>query len=75
MSDEKKVEEEKGKDWFDTGYDGLDDAMKKERARWQPRFWLKEGEKRKIIFLDDEPLCFYEHHLKINGQWVIILPV
>jgi len=59
----------KGKDWFDTGYNGLDEAMDKEKGKFQPRFWLKEGEKRMIVFLESEPLCFYEHHLYANGSW------
>ena len=33
------------------------------------RFFLNPGEKRRIIMLDDEDFCIWEHHLKINGKW------
>lgn len=57
------------------GY-GLLDTIKKEveAARagqgFKPwRFFLKKGETRSIIVLEDNPPIIKEHNLKINGKW------
>ncbi len=65
--------------WFNQGFGGV---QKEERRRAQAsnrvsRWWVKPGTDEKpseaeIIFLDDEPFCYYEHNPKltreINGQ-------
>jgi len=56
--------------WLKIGYDGID-AEKERIARLSGpnRFWMKEGTKREIVLIDDEPACVYEHSPKINGSW------
>ena len=58
------------KSWFTTGYDGID-AEKERIARLSGpnRFWMKEGTKREIVFIDDYPTCIFEHNPKLNGTW------
>ncbi len=58
------------KSWFTTGYEGID-AEKERIARLQGpnRFWMKEGTRRSVVFIDDEPTCLYEHNPKLNGTW------
>jgi len=58
--------------WYQKG----STAESRERARKEARsnrkigrFFLKGKETRRIIMLDDQEFCIWEHHLKINGQW------
>jgi len=56
--------------WYSNGYEG----MKKEeeraaQANGPQRFWVKPGDTKHIIFVDDEPFTLYEHNPKINGDW------
>lgn len=46
-------------------------AQKEQQARRTPRFWLKKGAgfAKHIMFVDDKPFGYYEHELKLNGQW------
>lgn len=67
-------------DWFGSGFDALDD-MEEERAKsggsggdfdkTPRRYWMRDGEKRRIMFLDDNPFCFWEHNTKnpVTGKW------
>ena len=64
------------KGWFKQGWaDALKEKAKVEaiaqmrRERSAPRFFMKQGEKAKILFLDDEPFSVYEHRIEINGRW------
>lgn len=58
------------KSWYDTGYGGIDKEKERiARLSGPNRFWMKEGTKREIVFIDDEPLCLYEHNPKMNGKW------
>ena len=52
--------------WFSTGYDAEHfpkrDRAKDETRDYVPfRFWLKVGEERRIMFVDDNPFNFIEH--------------
>jgi len=59
------------KGWFDTGFgDHMDKAEKEQRIKKPKRFWLRPGDEKEIIFLDDEPVCIWEHSLKIGGSWI-----
>lgn len=56
--------------WYNKGSDGI----AKERARQDkrygpPRFWVPVGEKREVVFIDDQPVCLYEHNPQIAGKW------
>lgn len=58
------------KSWYSTGYEGIDREKDRiARLSGPNRFWIKVGTSREIIFIDDEPLCIYEHNPKLNGRW------
>ena len=63
----------KAKQWFTQGFNSQE--FEAERAKnsnrfWPPnRFWVKAGESKKFVFVDDSPLCLHEHNPKINGNW------
>lgn len=64
------MESEKGRSWYDTGYDG----MRKEQDRIDQmsgprRMWMPPDTSKEIVFLDDDPFCIYEHNPKIGGSW------
>lgn len=53
-----------------SGYKGLDKDIEDNTQDYGPRrFWLKPDTSTDIIFLDDNPLRFYEHSVCINGKW------
>jgi len=56
----------KGK-WFGRGYDEADKAASSSAVF--KRFFLKPGEERQIVFLDEEPFVFWEHNVMIDGDW------
>jgi hypothetical protein len=33
------------------------------------RFWMKKGESKEIVFIDDIPASINEHSLKVDGKW------
>lgn len=56
--------------WYNQGYDG----MKKEEDRISTmggpnRIWIKPGTSCDFVFVDDEPVCIYEHNPKIDGSF------
>ena len=57
--------------WFqrDPSDEDIKRVQRKMSGGNQQRFWLKAEESRKVIFLDDEPFCFYEHNPVINGEF------
>jgi len=60
------------KDWFDMGYDGLDEADEEYSKRMSDeiqRFYLKPKEEKEVVFETDDPLCFWEHQLYLEGSW------
>lgn len=58
------------KSWYSTGYDGVDREKERiARAGGPNRYWMKEGTTREVVFIDDEPLCVYEHQWRANGHW------
>ena len=59
-----------GNSWYNTGFQG----MAQEQARLDssygpPRFWVKPGETKDLVFIDDEPVCVHEHNPKIDGKY------
>jgi len=63
------------KNWFKVGEEGIKEKMRQDKAREAMsekkvhRFWMKPGDKAKIIFLDDEALFCNIHQFKVNGRW------
>lgn len=57
------------------GYDSLDEIEKRfeenkagrKNSAW--RFFMKEGETKRLIFLTDDPPIIDEHQLKLDGKW------
>lgn len=56
--------------WFNRGFGDVPEKPPTGSSGDGPdRLWMKAGEERKLLFLDEEPFCFYEHQLKIDGDW------
>lgn len=60
---------------FEKGFGAVDHELKQMKANEENRkneankFWLKYGESRNVIFLEDEPVIFYEHRFIYNDDW------
>ena len=59
--------------WFKTGFAATEEAWDFNadggsgggpRRHWQPA-----GTTNRLLFLDDDPTCLWEHNAKINGSW------
>jgi hypothetical protein len=71
-----------GGDWFNTGFDSLDDEEK-----WQPQYddsdqgprrvWMPNGKTNRLLWLDDNPFCFWEQQFKFGEagwrNWLVHL--
>jgi len=61
--------------WYkkgDEGYQALrerEEHEAEERSRRVFRVWLREGEKGKFTFLDNDGFFYKEHNLKLRGKW------
>ena len=57
--------------WYHKGVDdeSLEKAEKEGASSTQRRLWIPKGAQKRVVFLDDEPFCFWEHNPKINGQF------
>ena len=67
--------------FFETGYNKLNDIEVRNKAQAQQdderraknqkpwRFFMKKGDEKSVLFLDDSPPIVLEHNLKINGKW------
>lgn len=54
------------KSWFEEGYSGVDRETEKRDLGGQPkRWWMRPGDTKQIVFLDDNPVCFEEHQWKV----------
>lgn len=64
-----------GDSWFKQGAAGyaekkkIDTAAKIKKEKGVPRFWLKDGDEAKIIFVDSSPFFCYEHNVKADGKY------
>ena len=60
---------------FNRGYDDVEKKVQEREERrannvfrfWMP--WQGNGNKTRIVFLDDNPPVYEEHQLKIDGSW------
>jgi hypothetical protein len=56
--------------WYNQGFDGIKEEEKRQAAAYGPgRFKVPVGERREMVFIDDEPAQLYEHNPKMNGNW------
>ena len=48
--------------WYETGFEGAEDEAAKQAMGWPPdRWWMREGETKEIVFIDDNPFCCHVH--------------
>ena len=56
--------------WYETGYDGVaKEEQRLEESQGPQRFYIKAGEQKDFVFVDDEPFCFHEHNPRIGGSF------
>lgn len=58
--------------WYGTNYQGVDEAKQaiEERRNQPSRFWMKAGESRRLLFLDEVGFTFNEHRIfRIPNDW------
>ena len=58
--------------WWNTGFESAKNAYDYDEGgagKGPRRFWMPPDATRRIIFLDDNPVTFWEHQFKLNGNW------
>jgi len=56
--------------WLNTGFGGIaEEETRIASSRGPRRFYLKKGERKQIIFVDQHPACVHEYNPKLNGTW------
>lgn len=57
--------------WYTKGCseEDLKKAEKEQSSGGAQRLWMPPGETKRVVMLDDEPFCVWEHNPKINGQY------
>jgi hypothetical protein len=56
--------------WYETGYSGINREEDRIATLSGPfRVWIPPGKSLEMVFVDDEPVCIYEHQWKANGSW------
>lgn len=60
-----------GDAWFQTGYEVPEEAKQLRNldpTKWL-RFFVEKGGSKKLVLLDDEPFCFFEHHPVVGNVY------
>lgn len=57
--------------WYETGYEGAEKEQEKKNLGYPPdRWWMKPGETKEMVFIDDTPFCIREHSWRdTNDRW------
>lgn len=58
--------------WYSVGHESEQVKAEEKRAetRYGPRrFWLKAGESKNVVFIDDSPFSFQEFQFRKDGSW------
>ena len=58
--------------WFiqDEDMSAVQEEEKRQTRKYGPnRFYMRGGETKDIVLVDDNPACVYEHNPRINGHW------
>lgn len=57
--------------WFNTGYDAAKEEGSKSlfESSGPKRVWMPPRETMRGMFLDDDPISYWEHGFKMNGKW------
>jgi hypothetical protein len=59
-----------GDSWYNTGFDGISDEERRlDEAQGPHRLWIPGGASKELVWVDDEPVCIYEHNPKMNGNF------
>ena len=60
-----------GKSWYETGFEGAQKEQERRDLGYPPdRWWLKAGNSKEIVFIDDDPFCLQEHTWRdSNDRW------
>jgi len=57
---------------FKTGFEALQEMQSKFKYQGDGQirlFYVKPGSERHVVFIDDVPHCFMEHHYRLDGKW------
>lgn len=58
-----------GRSWYDTGYAGAEkEQERRDLGSAPPRFWLKPGASKEIVWVTDDPFCYYEHQWRVGDD-------
>lgn len=59
--------------WYSTGYEDLQEKADKgydgDHDNGIRRHWQPPNTMHRLLFLDDEPVTYFEHQFKLNGSW------
>lgn len=56
--------------WFNTGYESTENAYDFDSgARGPRRFWMPADTEKRVLFLDDNPVTYWEHNFRHGGNW------
>jgi len=56
--------------WYEQGFDGVaKEEARLDALKTPKRLWIKGGQGRELVLLDDVPFCIFEHNAKVNGSW------
>lgn len=57
--------------WFKVGYGAANEALSDaaDGPSGPKRFWLPPQGSARLMFLDDDPVSFWEHNFRVNGKW------
>lgn len=60
-----------GQGWYQSGFptDEQFSQIASASRKAPRRFWLPPSKSCKVVFLDDNPFCVWEHNLKLNGSF------
>jgi len=56
--------------WYETGFDGIaGEEQRLDEAQGPHRLWIPGGAGKDVVWVDDDPVCVYEHNPKMNGNY------
>lgn len=56
--------------WYSTGFDGIGaEERRLDEAQGPHRMWIPGGQGKDVVWVDDEPVCVYEHNPRMNGNF------
>lgn len=56
--------------WYSTGFEGIGaEERRLDEAQGPHRMWIPGGGSKDVVWIDDDPVCVYEHNPKMNGNF------